>query len=78
MFSLDQGLTPLLEKQDVDLGSVEGEVSLTFGLWESNHFATPLATDAEINVPEPLFIAAVLGEGSNFKAVFDSCWATPR
>ena len=78
ILSLDHGLTPLLEEQDVDLGHAEGEVALTFGLWESNHFSTPLAADAEISVPEPLFIAAVLGENANFNVVFQSCWATPR
>ena len=60
------------------MGSVVGDINLSFGLWESNLFDTPLATDAEINVPEPLFVAAVLDDDSNFKVVFDSCWATPR
>ena len=60
------------------MGTAEGKVDISFGLWESRHFETPLADDAEISVPDELYVAAVLSDDSHFNAVLDSCWATPR
>ena len=65
-------------KKEVDLGIAEGKVDVNFGLWESNHFRTPLADDAQISVPEKLYAGVVLPDDSNFNVVLDSCWATPR
>ena len=60
------------------MGKAEGKVEINFGLWESRHFDTPLADDAEVTVPDELYVAAVLPQDSRFNVVLDSCWATPR
>ena len=60
------------------MGIAEGKVDVNFGLWESNHFRTPLADNSEISVPDKLYAAVVLPDDSNFNVVLDSCWATPR
>ena len=60
------------------MGIAEGKVDVNFGLWESRHFDTPLADNAEISVPDELYVAAVVPDDSQFNVVLDSCWATPR
>ena len=76
--SLANGITPLLEKAEVDIGIGEGKVDLALGLWETETFQNPLPADAEISVPDKLHVAAVIQEKSMFNVYLDECWATPR
>ena len=76
--SLQDGITPLLEKAEVDLGVGEGNIDVSLGLWDSPLFQNPLPADAEISVPEKLHVAAVVDESSFFNVYLDECWATPR
>ena len=76
--SLQDGITPLLEKAEVDLGVGEGNIDVALGLWDSPLFQNPLPADAEISVPEKLHVAAVVDESSFFNVYLDECWATPR
>ena len=76
--SLETGIIPMLSMVDVDLGSTEGTFELALGLWEDNTFSAPLASDAVINVPDDLFVAAVLNNGGAFVTALETCWATPR
>jgi len=75
--SLDTGITPMLSMVDVDLGSTEGTFELALGLWEDNTFSTPLPADAVINVPDNLYVAAVLNDAGSFVTSLETCWATP-
>ena len=77
-FSLETGITPMLSMVNVDLGSTEGIFELALGLWEDNTFSAPLPSDAIINVPDDLFVAAVLDDAGTFVTALDTCWATPR
>ena len=76
--SLDNGITPLLEKAEVDIGLVEGKIDVALGLWETDAYQKPLPADAEISVPEKLHVAAVIDEQAAFNVAIHTCWATPR
>ena len=77
--SLDNGFAPMLAMTDVQLDYAKGVFNLAMGLWEDETFSTPLASDAIINVPEPFYVAIVLGNGGeNLVTSMERCWATPR
>ena len=76
--SLETGISPMLSMVDVDLGSTEGTLELALGLWEDNTFSSPLPSDAVINVPDNLYVAAVLNDAGAFVTSLETCWATPR
>ena len=76
--SLDNGITPLVEKAKIDIGRVEREIDVALGLWESEMFQKPLPADAEIIIPEKLHVAAVIDQDAAFNVELDECWATPR
>ena len=76
--SIADGITPLIVKADIDLGREQGVVDLSLGLWESSDFSTPLATDAVIEVPDNLYVGAVLTDGGALNTILENCWATPR
>ena len=77
--SLDSGFSPMLAMTDVQLEHTEGKFQLGMGLWSDETFSTPLAADAVINVPEPLFVGIVFENGGeNLFTTLERCWATPR
>ena len=76
--TLENGFKPLLTDVIVDAGEKAGKFELAFGLWKDNTFATPLPSNAIINVPENLFVATVLTDPGSFVTTIKSCWATPR
>ena len=76
--SLETGISPMLSMVDVDLGSTEGIFELALGLWEDNTFSSPLPSDTVINVPDNLYVAAVLNDAGAFVTSLETCWATPR
>jgi hypothetical protein len=75
--SLKTGIKPMLSMVDVDLGSAEGTFELALGLWEDNTFSSPLPSDAVINVPDNLYVAALLNDAGAFVTSLETCWATP-
>ena len=77
--SLESGFSPMLAMADVQLEHTEGQFTLGMGLWSDETFSTPLAADAIINVPEPLFVGIVFENGGeNLFTTLERCWATPR
>ena len=54
--STENGVQTLLDQRKVDLGSSEGQVELTFGLYESETFETLLSANAQVNVPDKVSI----------------------
>ena len=57
--STENGVQTLLDQRRVDLGSSEGQVELTFGLYESDSFETLLPANTEVNVPDKVRIHAI-------------------
>ena len=78
MLSTDNGVLPLINNTMIQMDNVDGTVELNFGLWESSDFRAPLAADAVIQVPDNLYLAAVLISSSTWTTVLENCWATPR
>ena len=50
--STENGVQTLLDQRRVDLGSSEGQVELTFGLYESDSFETALPANTQVNIPD--------------------------
>ena len=76
--STANGVLPLLNNTIIKMDNVEGTVELNLGLWESSDFRTPLAEDTVVQVPDKLYVAAVLVSSSTWTTVLENCWATPR
>ena len=78
MLSTANGVLPLMNNTLIEMDDVDGTVELNLGLWESSEFRTPLAADTVVQVPDNLYIAAVLISSSTWTTVLENCWATPR
>ena len=77
--SLESGVTPMLAMTDVQLEHATGTFKLGMGLWNDETFSSPMASDAIINVPEPLYVGIVFENGGeNLFTTLERCWATPR
>ena len=72
------GFTPLVSQTEVDLGSEQGVIDITIGLYDGPDFTQQLPADAEIDVPDNLYIAAVMQESGDLVTTLENCWATPR
>ena len=69
----------MLAMTDVQLEFATGEFQFGMGLWTDETFSTPLASDAVINVPEPLYVGMIFENGGeNLLMTMERCWATPR
>jgi len=66
----------VLTRIELDLGSEQGLVDLTLGLWETNNFVTPLSSTAVVEVPDFVHVAAVLESDGPMVLIMQNCWAT--
>ena len=72
------GFTPLVAQTEVDLGAQQGVIDITIGLYDGPDFTQQLPADAEIDVPDNLYIAAVMQDSGDLVTSLENCWATPR
>ena len=70
--------TPLVSRTEVDLGAKQGVFELTVGLYDGPDFTQKLPADVEIDVPDSLYIAAIMQDSGNLVTSLENCWATPR
>ena len=76
--TLENPIKTLSETIDVNLGEAQGSVDVSLGLFEDDTFTAPKSNDAEIIVPEKLYVAAIIDSSSANNLVLDRCWATSR
>ena len=76
--SLENPIKPLAKTVDVNLGEIQGSVGVSLGLFENENFTTPKPKNAEIIVPEKLYVAASTDSTSEYNVVLNKCWATSR
>lgn len=70
------GIDAVLTTIELDLGSEQGMVDLTLGLWETNKFDAPLSSTAVVEVPDFVHVAAILESDGPMVTIMQNCWAT--
>jgi len=63
----------------IQMDQVESQFDISMGVFTDSDFETPVGTDFEISVPDPIHVEMSMNTNNDrMKLRLESCWATPR